>query len=199
MIESYPLSWPQGYPRTKKQKSSQFQVSMSVARDELLDELRRLGARNVIISTNVATYERGGRQIPYADQKVEDTGVAVYFEWEKEQHVIACDRWKSLDGNMRAIGLTVSALRGLERWGATDILKRTFSGLKQLPEQGSGRPWWVVLGVERDAPVDELKSAYRRRAKETHPDFSEDGSSEAFREVRHAWSDAQSDRGTIVD
>jgi hypothetical protein len=170
VVEAYPLAWPQGYPRTERTRSSQFQVSMAVARDHLLDELTRLKARGVVISTNIETYERGGRRIPYANRTVEDTGVAVYFEWQGEQHVLACDKWKTVAENVRALGLSVAAMRGLDRWGATEILKRAFTGFKALPQTGSGWAWWEVLGVAKDAPRELVERAYRIAAQKAHPD-----------------------------
>lgn len=53
MIEAYPLSWPQGYPRSARREHSRFQTSMANARDGLLEELRLMGARQIIISTNI--------------------------------------------------------------------------------------------------------------------------------------------------
>jgi len=47
---------------------------------------------------------------------------------------------------------------------------------------------WTVLGVEREATVDELKRAYRRRALETHPDRGGDPST--FRAVQRAYEQA---------
>lgn len=42
-----------------------------------------------------------------------------------------------------------------------------------------------ILGVDADADAEEIRRAYRRRVKETHPDLG--GSEEAFRRVRRAY------------
>ncbi|MGH3443573.1 MAG: molecular chaperone DnaJ [Nitriliruptorales bacterium] len=44
---------------------------------------------------------------------------------------------------------------------------------------------YEVLGVDRDAGQDEIKRAYRRRARELHPDAG--GDAEAFKEVTRAY------------
>jgi len=55
----------------------------------------------------------------------------------------------------------------------------------------TGRNPWVVLGVVEDAPYHEVQRAFRRRAKQTHPDSGGDAAQfasvvQAFRAVRQA-------------
>ena len=74
MIEAFPLQWPIGYKRTSWQQSSRFNTSFANARDQIVKELRLMGAKNVIISTNVPLRQDG---LPYANFKaIADTGVA---------------------------------------------------------------------------------------------------------------------------
>jgi len=47
------------------------------------------------------------------------------------------------------------------------------------------RSAWAVLGLAPGATPDEVKSAYRKRALETHPDRG--GDADAFREVQRAY------------
>jgi curved DNA-binding protein CbpA len=46
---------------------------------------------------------------------------------------------------------------------------------------------YEVLGVSVEASEEEIKAAYRRRVKETHPDASGGGDPAAFRQVQHAY------------
>jgi len=48
------------------------------------------------------------------------------------------------------------------------------------------RNYYVILGVDPDASSDQIKAAYRRKAKELHPDHYE-GSSKPFRDVQEAF------------
>ncbi len=195
-VSAYPLDWPTGYPRAKKRKRSLFKTSLADARDGLLEELRLMRAKNVVISTNVQTYEKKGKQVPYSGQATpSDPGAAVYFEWKKESYVLACDRWKTVDDNMQALRKTVEALRGLERWGVSDMLRRTVSGFKRLPEAGSGRPWWAELGLGPSASKGEIQQAFRRRAANAHPDAGGDlGDWHRLQEARRQGLAARSGR-----
>jgi hypothetical protein len=57
MTEAFPLAWPQGWPRTPSHKRTyNHQLKLSTfdsARDKLLDELRKLSARSVVLSTSI--------------------------------------------------------------------------------------------------------------------------------------------------
>ncbi len=47
--------------------------------------------------------------------------------------------------------------------------------------------FFAILGISPDATVEEIRSAYRRLAKEFHPDHYQ-GDSERFREIQEAYS-----------
>ena len=199
MTESFPLKWPLGRERTSShlRRSAPFKTTMGRARDELLHELKLLGARDVVISSNVATYRRGGQNIMYADQSAakSEPGVAVYYTWKKEQYALACDRWSSVTENLQALNKTVNAIRGIERWGTGEMMKSAFAGFKALPLQAesAGRPWWEVLNVERNAAPSWIDEKYRQLRRMRHPDVG--GSHDAFIELQEAYEQAKTALG----
>lgn len=135
------------------------------ARQELEDEISRLGGRYVILSTNIEL-RRDGK--PYAGQKEPiDSGVAAYFERLGKQMVFACDKWDRVRDNMRAIQKTIEAIRGIERWGASDLLERALTAFEALP---APKNHWDILGVRRGATADEISTAFRAKAMKAHPD-----------------------------
>lgn len=169
MAEAYPLHWPPGRRRTKHPVRARFDTSMASARDGLMWQLGQLGAKSITLSTNVALRRDG---LPYANQREpDDTGVAVYFVHNKKSMCFSCDRWDRVRDNIRAIEKTVEAMRGIERWGTGDMVAAAFSGFESLPPPGATsepaqKAWWVVLGVEPGATEEEIRAAYKARARE---------------------------------
>lgn len=193
MAEAFPLQWPVSWPRAKHPQNAQFKVTMAEAVSHLYDELDRLGAKNVVVSSNMQV-RLDGR--PYATQKrMDDEGVAVYFTLNNEQQCIPCDKWTTVKDNVRAIGLTVQALRGLDRWGAKEMVNAAFRGFKALPESAivtpyQSRAWYEVLEVSQTASVETIKAAYRSMLLKYHPDHG--GDVNKFHELQKAYKEATS-------
>jgi hypothetical protein len=167
MTEAYPLQWPAGWPRTPphERKHAPFRVTPGKAIQKTQWEVERLGGKLAVISSNVPLRRDG---LPYAKtERVTDPGAAVYFMRNGKQVSFACDQYADPFDNIRAIGKTIEAMRGIERWGASDMLDRAFSGFEALP---APEQWWQVLGLSANATPAEVDAAYRRLAREAHPD-----------------------------
>lgn len=187
MAEAFPLAWPEGWPRTpdhKRTSGSRFNTTFERARSELVNELRRLGAGNVVISSWLPLRRDG---LPYADQarkRLDDPGVAVYFTLRKRQMVMARDAYTSVHDNLRSIGLGIAHLRGLERHGGGTMMERAFEGFAALPAP-SGRDCWAILGIKREEATREaVADKFRELVRRHHPDNG--GDPIEFDEVRKA-------------
>lgn len=185
---AYPLQWPEGFSRTPNPIESRFgrynnRPTARASTQALQSELRRMGASGVVISTNLTLRNDG---LPRSSQRApEDAGVAVYFMESGEQRVIACDKWRTVGENMYAIAKSIEAMRGIDRWGCSDMLNRMFTGFKALPENAGGTWWADYFGVPEDASKEDVRAAYRNMAKTMHPD--QGGSEEQFQELQDQW------------
>lgn len=191
---AYPLSWPEGWPRTAPatRKPSPFlrpasyaarRHSMEESSRELANELSRLGASKVVLSTNVKIRIDG---LPYSGQaQPADPGAAVYFERKGRPVTLACDKWNRVEDNVWAIAKHIEALRGQQRWGV-GTLDQAFRGYTALPAVGesSASDWWKILGVPVNSNPDQVRFAYRVLVKKHHPDRG--GDPEMFHRLQRA-------------
>lgn len=162
---AYPLQWPSGVPRERNPSPSPFTATIKSADEDIRREVRLMGGTLPVVSSNLELRRDG---LPYAGQRQpDDAAVAVYFMRRGRQMVFACDKWRKVEDNMRAIAKTIEALRGIERWGSSDLMERAFTGFEALP---APEQWWQVLGVPQKATADEIRNAYRAKARSAHPD-----------------------------
>ena len=166
-MEAYPLQWPPTWPRSKQQENSRF-TNCTIARgkNEILRELGLMKAKEIIICTNLKLKIDG---LPYSNQRQpDDRGVAVYFKLKGKPQCIPCDRWNTVEDNMRGIAKTIDALRGIGRWGAPQMVDAAFTGFKALPPWK--KDWWEVLDVPVNAGRDQVDKAFKELAMQHHPD-----------------------------
>lgn len=194
---AYPLQWPAGRPRTAapettyafRRTGTRSRYTITQAVDLILAELGRMGVPHVVISSNLRV-RLDGR--PHADQRApQDAGAAIYFQHRGRQVCFACDKWSTVEDNLRAISLTLEAVRGMERWGAASI-EATFTGYAALPAPAGHREWWEVLEVSSFADTSDVRAAYRSLVKEHHPDAG--GDAEKFLQIQaayQAWEEKQ--------
>lgn len=184
-VEAFPLCWPAGRLRSKFAESSRFDTSATKAYSLLTGELKRMGATQIIVSSNVPLKGDGTIRL---DREPVDAAVAVYFTRDKKQMVFACDKYDLIRDNILAIAKTIEALRGIERWGSSDMMERAFSGFKALTSS-TEREWWEVLFGASQRPSlcdkDTIESAYRVQARKVHPDTA-GGSHDAMAELNKA-------------
>jgi hypothetical protein len=162
-IQAYPLAWPFGRPRSRGTRQSLFKTGHERAVQFVLHEILLLGGRSAIISTNIPLRNDG---LPYANhRKPDDRAVAVYFTYKQKQMCFACDKWDQVHDNVYAVGKTIEALRGIERWGTGDMVEQAFTGFTVLPSPKSPHE---ILGVRTGATPEEIEAAYREKAKLAH-------------------------------
>lgn len=185
MTQSFPLLWPDHWPRTPFAKQTNNArlgtTKFDTARKSIFAELGRLGASSIVLSTNVPLRADGA---PYADaarRQMPDPGVAVYFQLRGKPMVMARDAYYDIAQNLRSLALAIEYLRGLERHGGAVMLERAFAGFTALPPPGGGIvfeeeiEWREELGPVPEGLTDDelliiMEARYRSKAKTAHTD-----------------------------
>jgi len=176
----YPLSWPAAWPRARSRGEAKFSrsvsnnegysdkkpLTMAIARQRLQAEIDRLGAREILLSSNVELNLNGD---PRGDRsRPSDPGVALYFKLKGKDTVLACDRWDRVEDNIAAIAKHIDAIRGMERWGVGSV-EQVFTGYQALPHH-SKRHWTAVLRVASDAMPAAIEAAWKDAARSAATD-----------------------------
>ncbi len=180
-IAAFPLQWPVGWPRSIRRVNANGKfkhITMRRARASLIDELRRLKATNVTLSTNIRLRNDGE---PISGlENAPDAGVVVYFTLRGKQLCMARDAYITVADNLRSLAIAIEHLRGMERHGGATMMDRAFSGFALLADP-KARSCWDVLGLRKELIVgvgydtDERRAvivtAYRNLVKSAHPDM----------------------------
>lgn len=192
MIYEYPLAWPLGWPRSDGQAYGSFKVSYDEAVRDLTLELERIDASSAVLSTDQPLRVSG---TPRRDMSPTSSGVALYFTRHGKDVCIPCDKFNTVRGNIRAIGLTLEGLRRMERYGTSQMVDAAFAGFTAIPANANAgepvipkRPWYEVLGVSPTAPFEVVEAAYKAMRRKTHPDSG--GTEREFHEVQAAFEEA---------
>jgi hypothetical protein len=173
-MEAFPLHWPLGYKRTPRRIHSRFKVTMDRSQRYLHNELKRLGARNIVVSTNIPVRLDGGLYADWMNRKIEDPGVALYFSYKGKDVVMCCDTYDKIWENVYALGKAIEAIRAIDRYGVSEFMERAFTGFRELPAgdyvESKSVSCYDILGIEKNATEAEIKAAFFAKAKEAHPD-----------------------------
>lgn len=182
MTAAYPLTWPEGFPRSPRREPGRFKTTLSGALSNVQDSIRLFGSdsgrpvTDIVMSSNVTL----------GAMKPVDPGVAVWFLWDGEQRCIPVDRYSTVEANLQAIHHIVEARRVELRHGTLALVRASFKGFTlALPAPGK-RTWREVFGIGPTSIVTKpmIEECFRVAAKRAHPDAG--GSTEAMAELNAA-------------
>lgn len=195
------MDWPAGlkarplgawtWPVTARRRVSPFTASLSSTAAALRVELRHLQARDTVLRLDVP--ESGIRLdgAPYARATPGIPAIVLQFDTPTGPLAFPCDRFTTWQDNLRAVTLSLEALRRVDRYGVT-MHAEQYAGFRAIEAPRSA----AAFGSSREA-VDYLASAAgvsslgltvreleRRAMRATHPDTG--GDPEQFARVRAA-------------
>lgn len=162
--EAFPLSWPEGWVRTRPQDQrsmSSWKKTANYYREALVGELTRLGSPAAVISSNVPLTLRGGLETKGIEPR--DVGVAVYFSRRVKEDF----SWQDVLGIPDPVAATEAQVR--------DAFKRLAA--RYHPDAGGDLAMFQKVTTARDNAIRWLNRA-------TDQNFQYVIASDQFREVR---------------
>lgn len=184
MTTPYPLAWPQQFPRTKTREAGRFKTTLAAALRNVEDALRLFGQDSgrevsaVVISSNQSL----------GSKKLEDPGIAVWFNWDGDLRCIPVDRYQSVEANLQAVFHVLEARRTEMRHGTLTTVRAAMSGFKALPARTPATSCWDILGVPIGSSKPDIETAFKKLAKNYHPDLG--GSDRAMSALNRARAEA---------
>jgi hypothetical protein len=127
------VTWPGA--RTTRPARSRFAAPWSSTLDLLDRELRQLQAKNIVLQADVAESQIRLDGMLYASARPRTPGVILSFESKHGPLSYPCDRFDNWQDNVRAIALSLEALRSVDRYGVTRRAEQ-YRGWQQLPAPG---------------------------------------------------------------
>lgn len=183
--------WPAG--RSSARRRSQFKCSYDRAMRKLREEMSRISVYRVVLMVDLNESDIRMDGLPRGDRQPRSSRVAVAYTRDKRDFIIRADQYGEWTHNLYAIGMTLEALRAVDRWGVTSGGEQ-YLGFAALPagEFGSVDDAAALLvtvgGGNTDdviASSDNLTKAYRRAAMVAHPDRP-NGNAQQFERVTRA-------------
>lgn len=173
------ITWPRDLTRNRKR--SPFSATWSATMSDLHRELRHLGGgtRYPESVLQIALREQDFRKtdgMPRANSIPEHPGVILNVETGKGPMSMPCDKFDRWQDNLRAITLSLEALRRIDRYGTTpgDEQYRGWLAIEQRAEFDSAKAAIKLLADLAEMPPpsseDGIAAAYKAARRKTHPD-----------------------------
>lgn len=138
-------SWPgERTPASRRQKA-QFRATYAKTLELLEAELVHLRAKEIVIQAPFRLDQIRNDGWPRSSAAPNDVGVILSFETRTGPLAFPCDRFQTFDDNMRAIALSLQALRAVDRYGVTRKAEQ-YTGWKKLPPP-SDQPFSFTAAV----------------------------------------------------
>lgn len=183
-------------PSDLRTRRSEFGSTYSRTLSLLQRELGKLGASNIVIQAGFRPNQIRNDGWPYSSARPEHPAVVISFRSSVKDCEMAfpCARYDRYEDNVRAIALSLEALRSVDRYGVTQKAEQ-YRGWTALPAgvsdgmtPGQAAIWLAsISAIPKDYILESEETrqkAYRIAARKLHPDTG--GTSEDFTKLGKA-------------
>lgn len=184
------VPWPPDRAVTESRKNGPFRTNLSDACERVEGAVSAFTSRGRQWRTNelwiYVDGDLGAKGRFIANQRgIRDPRVAVEFDLDGLKYRIVADRYVEPWQNLAGIAEYIKAIRAQERNGIFTA-SEMFASFTALPARAH---WSSVLGLNLPVTRGEIETAYRRLAKQRHPDVG--GSDDEMAELNAAYEQAK--------
>jgi hypothetical protein len=175
-------SWPAGV--TVARRNSPFKASYGVSEDLLMRELWHLGARDVVLEIDIQASDLRLDGTLRANARPQGPRVILYAATKHGPLMMPCATFAHWQDNIRAIALSLEALRKVDRYGcsqrgeqyrgwtaipaSTGVTTRVHAAWDILAREAAGEPGSAIKPEHRSRET--LDRYFREAAMMAHPD-----------------------------
>ncbi|MGA8594471.1 MAG: J domain-containing protein [Bryobacteraceae bacterium] len=191
-------AWPGQQTPSHKRQRSRFKAAYSKTLDDLERELAAIRAKDVVIQCYLDRDDIRNDGWPRSKARPKQPGVIVTFLQGKDVISMPCDTFLDWEQNVRAIALTLHALRMINQYGVTKRDEQ-YQGFKrieapkpmaQMTIEDAAELVSSIAGVQPARNLiyggrETFEEIYRLAARKSHPDLN-GGSHEMFVRLQQA-------------
>ena len=175
--------WPG--KKTKNRQSSRFKIQYGRLLDELEEELKKLRARDIMIQAEISREEIRNDGWPKSNARFRGPGIILTFTTPKGDISFPCDTYLDWESNLRAISLTLTALRSIDRYGVSKHAEqyKGWAKLPPAPKEMTVKDAMAFMDLHSGILPgcgDSARKAYRLAAAKLHPDNPVTGNPDQF-------------------
>lgn len=171
---------------------SAFRAPLSGTIEALVRELRELEAERIVLMLDITERNIRADGLPRADARLDGPPVALSFESVHGPLRYATGEYRDWRDNLRAIALSMEALRAVDRYGVSKRGEQ-YQGWRAIPASTDAadrvtdaiEAAHVLHRYAEDDDAD-FSVALRRAIRATHPDQNPDKDGSEFRAVMRA-------------
>jgi hypothetical protein len=159
-------------------KQATFKATYPATLDLLFREAGKLGARDLVLQVDVSERYIRTDGLPYANARYgSNPGVVISFASHHGPLRYATDAYTEWQDNLRAIALSLEALRAVDRYGVSKRGEQ-YTGWRALPAGNGSRHFtsagealrWMQAQDELEGQQLAPGALYRKLARRMHPD-----------------------------
>lgn len=187
--------WPGKPTPGYQRKRAPFRTAYAKTLDLLESELAHLLAKDILIQAYLRRGDIRNDGWPRSSARPSQPGIIVTFQSRGSSMSFPCDHFDGWEDNLRAVALSLEALRMVDRYGVTRNSEQ-YRGFTALPSSDplSKRAAAIAFfskltGWPEQQVRGDIQGAYRLAARAAHPDTG--GSHNSFVALQEHWSAIQ--------